>query len=688
MKTARQIVWWMAAMGSIPAGAGAAAPPTVPEGYTIEAYVTGLVNPTALASSPGGKFGHEGQLFVADSGAGGTIFYRAPRKGAKVVFVRGAPGTPLALAFAPAGSKFAPYLYALHHGQPLKRYDAKGVAHKFGGVSGHSLVVAFAPGGKWGRGLYHLDSFGDKQGDKVFRWTAEGKSARVVGGLREDLLGMTFSPGGRFGDYLYLAFGSWNAQRSAVHRLGPDGKVSPFLTSPQFRRINVIAADTTSNFRGNLFVGDYMAGKVFEIDADGKVKTFLSGLRQGRAWQWAGGDIVFGLDGAMYVADGGRGTVWRIAPKGLVMRRSRSVDLVLLTGAGSVSGTITNESFSVQTLFGPVTLPAGKVVGMTARKDRTVALLLVDGQLLCGKVAAGKVNMKLPDGASRQIAMDRIRLWTYRISKARPMKIAPAWPAAVLRTGDRLSFDAEKPAFKLRTPDGVVTLARKDLLEITAGKDAAAGDRAWFTNGSILHGTLEPAGISPALAGGRKLEMGREIVALRFSDQRRPVTWLTRLELAGGDELFGQIADEKLKFRTDDGLVEIKPADVKELSVAGTREGAADLALWDGNTLVGRLETGPVAFRISPGPKLSVAAKQIVSIVRATPFPPDRVAEYVERLVERLGDDSYKVREQTTKLLSRMGPSLGPLLARHRAHSDLEVRERIRVILEQLDKRR
>ena len=54
MKSVRQIVLWTAALGLIPAGA-AAGPPSVPEGYTIEAYVTGLGNPTALAFSPGGQ---------------------------------------------------------------------------------------------------------------------------------------------------------------------------------------------------------------------------------------------------------------------------------------------------------------------------------------------------------------------------------------------------------------------------------------------------------------------------------------------------------------------------------------------------------------------------------------------------------------------------------------------------------
>ena len=679
MKTARQIIWWLAALGLIPGGAGAK-PPTVPEGYTIEAYVTKLVNPTAMAFSPGGKFGYEGELFVADSGAGGRI-YRAPRKGAKVVFVAKTTGAPLGMAFAPAGSKFAPYLYALHHGQDLKRYDSKGAAHAFGKAGQHSLVLAFAPGGKWGRDLYHLDSFGDTGGDKVLRWTAEGKSVRVVGGLREDLLGIAFSPGKRFGDYLYLAFASWPSQSNAIRRLGPDGKTSPFLTSPEFRRINVIAADTTWNFRGNLFVGDYMAGKIFEIDARGNVKTFLTGLRQGQSWQWAGGDIVFGPDGAMYVADGGAQTIWRIAPNDLGLRRSPFADLVLLAGADPVKGTITNESFSVQTAYGLVKLPAEKVVGMTARKDRTVELLLVDGQVVCGKFPAGKLNIKLPDGASRQIATDRLKLWSFKISKARPRKIVSLLPAAVLRTGDHLAFDTKGSAFKLRTPGGVVALAAKDLLEIAGGKDDKAKHTVRFTNGSILRGTLEPAEITPALAGGRKLTLGREIVALRFSAEKSPVTWLTRVDLAGGDMLWGQIANEKLKFRTGDGLVEVRPADVKKLSMDGTGEGEADLALWSGKRLVGHLEAETIAFRISPGPKLAVAVKQIVGIVRATPFPPDRVAESVERLVERLGDDSYKVREQATKLLMTLGPPLRGFLEKHRDHRDLEVRERIKIIL-------
>ena len=52
--------------------------PTVPPGYFVEAYVTGLKNTNAIAFSPGGDFGYEGQLFVGDSRPDPGTIYRVP----------------------------------------------------------------------------------------------------------------------------------------------------------------------------------------------------------------------------------------------------------------------------------------------------------------------------------------------------------------------------------------------------------------------------------------------------------------------------------------------------------------------------------------------------------------------------------------------------------------------------------
>ncbi len=66
----------------------------VPDGYTVEAYVTGLRNPTAIAFSPGGDFGYEGQLCVGDSCPDSGTIYRVPSMNNMAFFTVGAGNLP------------------------------------------------------------------------------------------------------------------------------------------------------------------------------------------------------------------------------------------------------------------------------------------------------------------------------------------------------------------------------------------------------------------------------------------------------------------------------------------------------------------------------------------------------------------------------------------------------------------
>lgn len=55
-----------------------------------------------------------------------------------------------------------------------------------------------------------------------------------------------------------------------------------------------------------------------------------------------------------------------------------------------------------------------------------------------------------------------------------------------------------------------------------------------------------------------------------------------------------------------------------------------------------------------------------------------------KELIEALGDTDFQVREQATSELFKMGPKVVPLLSRHKNADDLEVKLRVRMLLEQL----
>lgn len=68
---------------------------------------------------------------------------------------------------------------------------------------------------------------------------------------------------------------------------------------------------------------------------------------------------------------------------------------------------------------------------------------------------------------------------------------------------------------------------------------------------------------------------------------------------------------------------------------------------------------------------------------QAGALSPEKAAR-AKKLIEELGDTDFRVREEATSELFKMGPKVVPLLSRHKNADDLEVRLRVRMLLEQL----
>jgi hypothetical protein len=94
----------------------------------------------------------------------------------------------------------------------------------------------------------------------------------------------------------------------------PNGVKTTFVSSGLGTNYLLsLAFDETGLFGGDLFVSS-LDNKVFRITSDGNVSLFASGFNFG-AGNTSTGDILFGPDGTMYVADGGASTIWHIVPE-------------------------------------------------------------------------------------------------------------------------------------------------------------------------------------------------------------------------------------------------------------------------------------------------------------------------------------------------------------------------------------
>ena len=370
---------------------------------------------------------------------------------------------------------------------------------------------------------------------------------------------------------------------------------------------------------------------------------------------------------------------------GVELDRGEASDGVRLKSGDPIYGSIKNEVFKVKTLLGELDLPAKRIIGMAGGRGPNVRFVLLDGQVVSGELTGKTLQVDLDGGGLLRIPYNKISQWSYRITAAKPNEEKFGGAYVLLRTGDRLGFDPKSLRIKLLTRHGLVALQAERLYELTMDNPGNAVHRAVFLNGSRLGGFLEPETLKLKLKLGKTVDVSRDMIAqMRFAEEERPDPTLSRVVLTNGDELFGSLTAGKFKLTTDYGQLSIDPARVKNMRFRPEDLGRTVVEMWKGSILKGRLGQSQLGFAISPKTVLNIYAGQFVSIDCPLPLPPTAARAEVEKLIAQLGAESYEDRQKASKKLQALGKSILPMLQKHLASSDPEVRQRIEDIIEQL----
>jgi len=378
---------------------------------------------------------------------------------------------------------------------------------------------------------------------------------------------------------------------------------------------------------------------------------------------------------------------------GVALQRSRKADSVLLADDRSLFGTIENKSFKLtDTPVGELELPAADTVGMAAGKDGRAFLVLADGQIVRGKVAAVKLQLRLGKGGVLTIPCEKVKQWSYRISKTRPGARRFPGPHVRLRSGERLTISPGDLALKFQTSHGTLKLDTQYLMEITMGKPGRTNHRAIFRNGSRLTGVVADKEFaltikfpkSKAARTGKLTLSPSQVAGIYFTEEEASDITLTRAVLAGGDELFGTLTDARFKLITEFGALDAETSQIKTVHFKPGEPDGILIETWNGSALKCRLSKAEIAFEIAPSARLNIRTTQFVSIVRAQRSSPKTARARIERLLAQLGSESYKDREAAAKALVKMGSRIIPVLRKGLKNSDPEVRQRIEDALEKL----
>jgi hypothetical protein len=377
---------------------------------------------------------------------------------------------------------------------------------------------------------------------------------------------------------------------------------------------------------------------------------------------------------------------WRLesSPALRLLRDDKHDTVIRAAGGRRVFGKIIVDDFRLTTLHGELSIPAKDVLGMIRPDEEfdRVRLVLTDGQAAAGTLSTPEVTLEPVTGGRQTYPLARVAQWSFAISPDKPESPEFAGPYVTLDSGDRLRVDPESLSLTLRTPHGAVPLEADAMHLLELDGQEARPHQAIFANGSTLSGLLVEQRLRARLLLGPELDVPMaRVVKIEYTRDTRSDELLSRVKLAGGDELFVRMDDEPIVLVTPYGDASIRPGNIQACQSLAQQSWAA--RIWNGSILRGTLENDRLSMRIVPGPRLRINPERIASISRTFALPPTDIVNRVKTLVRQLGDGSYERRREATEQLKQLGEGIVPLLRRHaREAADLEIRNRLREILE------
>ncbi len=303
----------------------------------------------------------------------------------------------------------------------------------------------------------------------------------------------------------------------------------------------------------------------------------------------------------------------------LELPRREKQDLVVKRNGDELPGAIQNRKYVVEAFYGRLELPADRVVGfkVPAEDEPFVRVGLVDGQVVSGNLMSGPLEILLDSGNKQTLPPGAIATAAYRLSEQRPEQIKISRPMVVLRSGERLFFEADDLDTTYHTEYGDVKLKPDDLQVIYLDTPDGGLHRVVFSNGSILSGLLTAEDLQLRLDLGKTLKIRRQLVhyfAFPPPAKTEEVP-LAEMALRNDDVLRGRIADKTLAVDTRFGRITVAPSDIETIAFARDADlGKVQLKLRDGTSVSGRFVGEHLRFKIHPGPVLPVFVGHIVQV--------------------------------------------------------------------------
>ncbi|MHA3774368.1 hypothetical protein ACXR0O_22815 [Verrucomicrobiota bacterium sgz303538] len=372
-------------------------------------------------------------------------------------------------------------------------------------------------------------------------------------------------------------------------------------------------------------------------------------------------------------------------------------DLLAIGAETRLKGTASCAGLQIETQRGTTEVAIEKVAAVLGGR-REAHVLLRDGQVLSGKLAAKGLKFTLTTGTAMDLDVGALDRLVFRASPSDSQLAAGAWGLVETFDGDRL---AVKPAsgFRLRanTAWGVREISPDELAGCGPTEENPLGFYVGLKDGSRFIALLDGEEISfDTVLFGRQTFRASEIRQISVV-QPKPTTDDNsdaapdhpQVVIAGGQLLNGQIDLAELHFLSPAGVIPVAPNLLKTLHNTSEDEAGESPAftaeLWGGGTVSGVLREAVLPIRCA-GAVLQVPVRDVVDALVPSPAMPQGLRDKVARLIRDLGDPDWEKREAASRELGDLGAMARLQLDETvKQSTDAEVRRRAQALLDSIE---
>lgn len=301
----------------------------------------------------------------------------------------------------------------------------------------------------------------------------------------------------------------------------------------------------------------------------------------------------------------------------LKLPRHVKYDQVILRNGDQLFGTIKTKTFTVETSFGKLLLPAERVIGLVvpSANDSHLQVGLADGQIISGKLVNTPLVIELSNGSEMTIPAGKLHTLAFRVSQGKAEQIDPITrPMIILRSGQQLFFQADDLVANFQSEYGCLKLHAKNIRSIDFDTFCGGMHRVTFTNGSCLSGLLKTDKLKFRLDLGKNPGIPRQCAKRIIISSKHIRKNPTIITLRNNDTLHGRLADELFNVKTSVGNISVFPKDIVTMDFMPQISNPVQIRLRDGSTISGKFVGKTINFKVEPGPKIPIYVGHVVSI--------------------------------------------------------------------------